>query len=285
MRIAPPERVEDRRLGQLDGVARPGRRAAPAVEDDQDDRPLGHATEAAAAQIGGERLDLERGAADERAVHVGLPAELGRIVRLDRAAVEDRDVEDPAQERVRLLGDLGRGGLARADRPDRLVGERQPLVRADLGADRVGLPREHLFRPARLALLVRLAHARDHAEAGLERGGRAASDALVRLAEELTPLRVPRQRAVDAELQEHPRRDLARERALVRPVDVLREHGDVAPGERLDGRVECREGRADGDLDALHAADRLAQRPAERRGLGPRLVHLPVAGDEHRGES
>ena len=30
-----PEPVEDRRLGQLDGVAWPGRRAAPPVEDDQ----------------------------------------------------------------------------------------------------------------------------------------------------------------------------------------------------------------------------------------------------------
>ena len=35
-----------------------------------------------------ERLDLERGAADERAVDVGLRQQLGGVVGLDRAAVE-----------------------------------------------------------------------------------------------------------------------------------------------------------------------------------------------------
>jgi hypothetical protein len=96
---------------------------------------------------------------------------------------------------------------------------------------------------------------------------------------------VARQRAVDPDLEQHRRGDLSGERALVRPVDVLREHGDAAPGEGVDGRVERRERRADGDLDPLRGDDGLTQRPAERRGLGPRLVHLPIAGDEHRGES
>ena len=35
MRELAPQPVEHRRLGQFDGVARPGRRAAPAVEDDE----------------------------------------------------------------------------------------------------------------------------------------------------------------------------------------------------------------------------------------------------------
>ena len=35
VRVLPPEPVEDGRLRQLDGVARPGRCAAPAVEDDE----------------------------------------------------------------------------------------------------------------------------------------------------------------------------------------------------------------------------------------------------------
>ena len=84
VRVLGPEPVEDRRVGQLDGVAGAGRRAAPAVEDDE--RYEG--TRGLANRC--ERVDLERGAADERAVDVGLGEELGRVVGLDRAAVEDR---------------------------------------------------------------------------------------------------------------------------------------------------------------------------------------------------
>ena len=92
VRVLGPEPVEDRRVGQVDGVARAGRRAAPPVEDDQRDygaRGLANRRE---------RVDLERGAADERAVDVGLGEELGRVVRLDRAAVEDRHVDQAAMK-------------------------------------------------------------------------------------------------------------------------------------------------------------------------------------------
>ena len=43
MRILPPEPIEHGSVGELDGVARPGRRAAPAVEDDERDYREGHA--------------------------------------------------------------------------------------------------------------------------------------------------------------------------------------------------------------------------------------------------
>ena len=85
-----PEPVEDRRVGELDGVPRPRRRAAPAVEDDE--RYEGRA----ALQIAANELDLERRPADERAVDVRLGEELGGVVRLDRAAVEDRHVDHGA---------------------------------------------------------------------------------------------------------------------------------------------------------------------------------------------
>src|SRR4029453_18229637 len=49
MRVALPERVEDLRLRELDGVAGPRRRQAPAVEDDERDA-LPHASVAAAAR-------------------------------------------------------------------------------------------------------------------------------------------------------------------------------------------------------------------------------------------
>ena len=60
----------------------------------------------------------------------------------------------------------------------------------------------------------RLADAGDHREPGLERGARRAGDRLVGLAEELAPLRVADERALDAELEQHRRRDLAGEGAL-----------------------------------------------------------------------
>ncbi len=49
MWVARTERIEHRRVGELDGVARPRWREPPAVEDDQDDGP--QATSAPALQI------------------------------------------------------------------------------------------------------------------------------------------------------------------------------------------------------------------------------------------
>ena len=79
MRVALAERVEDRRVGELDGVARPRRREPPAVEDDEDDGP--QATSAPARQIASNDGDVERGAADERAVHVRQREERRGVVR------------------------------------------------------------------------------------------------------------------------------------------------------------------------------------------------------------
>ena len=75
VRVLGPEPVEDGRVGELDGVARAGRRAAPAVEDDER-YETGFSLRPALANRG-ERVDVERGAADERAVDVRLGEELG----------------------------------------------------------------------------------------------------------------------------------------------------------------------------------------------------------------
>ena len=87
-----------------------------------------------------ERFELERRAADERTVDVRLREQLGRVVGLHRAAVEDGHVEQRLDERVRLLRELGRRGLAGADRPHRLVGDaraaRRPRARRPAGAGR-----------------------------------------------------------------------------------------------------------------------------------------------------
>ncbi len=118
-----PEPVEDRRVGELDRVARARRRDAPAVEDDE--RYERDTCGRLAYRLEG--VDVERGAADERAVDVRLREQLAGVVGLDRAAVEDRRVEERLDERVRVLRHLGRRGAAGADRPDRLVGEHEAV--------------------------------------------------------------------------------------------------------------------------------------------------------------
>ena len=70
----------------------------------------------------------------------------------------------------------------------------------------------------------------------------AARDGLVGLAEVLAPLGVADDRAADAELEQHRRRDLAGEGALVGPVHVL---GEDRSARSTDGDVERRERRAE----------------------------------------
>ena len=266
--VLAPEPVEHRRLSELDGVARPGRRAAPAVEHDER-----YEVEAAPANRC-EGVGLERRATDEGAVDRRLREELGGVLGLDRAAVEHRQVEQALDEAVRLLGQRGRGGLAGADRPDRLVCDHELLVRARRERDRLDLDLQDELGVAGLALLERLADAGDHGKTGLERGPRAAGDHLVRVAEEVPPLRVADERPLDAELEQHRRRDLAGVGTARLPVDVLRVDRPAA----LDRGRERDERRAEDDVDArrrVEAVEELAH-------LGRAFEHLPVAGDQHR---
>src|SRR3954454_13562879 len=223
-----------------------------------------------------EGLDVERGAADERTVDVRLRHQLVRVVGLDRAAVEHRTVEQRLHERMRLLRHLRRRGASRADRPHGLVRQDEPLVRTARVADRVDLDAQHRLHVACVALLLRLADARDDAEPGIERSLGAPRNSRIRLAEVLAPLGVADQRAGDAEAEQHRRRDLACVRALVLPVDVLRIRRE--PG--LDAMREGDPGRAHDGLDAGDACKALGK----RHGIRSR-EHLPVAGDDHDATS
>src|ERR687895_285886 len=138
-----------------------------------------------------EGLDLERGAAHERSVDVRLGEQLLRVLRLDRAAVEHGDREQGLDEGVRFLGQVRRRGLARADRPDGLVGDDKRVVLGQYG----DLAAEDVLGVASLALRLRLADAGDDAEAGAERPLGAARRRLVGLAEVLPPLGVTHDRA------------------------------------------------------------------------------------------
>jgi hypothetical protein len=144
-----------------------------------------------------------------------------------------------------------------------------------VSGDRGDLAAQHCLGLPRLALGLGLSDARDHGEPGFERRLAASPDCVVGLAEQLTALRVADDRALDAQLEEHRSRDLAREGALTLPVDVLRVDRDTA-ADRCDER---RERRAHDHLDPRRRRERLE----ECNRLGRPLEHLPVARDEHEG--
>ena len=87
---------------------------------------------------------------------------------------------------------------------------------------------------------------------------------------------------MDVDLDQHRRRDLAGERAL----SSLSACSARTPrrASRASSRPSPRaqERRADRDVDAVGGRDSRQQRLDELLGLGDRLVHLPVAGDQRR---
>ena len=84
------------------------------------------------------------------------------------------------------------------------------------------LPAEHVLGLAAATLLDRLADAYDDPQPGRQRAPHPQADGLVAFAEVLPALRVADEGSGDAELDEHRGRNLARVRALLVPVDVLR---------------------------------------------------------------
>src|SRR6478736_9862177 len=84
------------------------------------------------------------------------------------------------------------------------------------------LPTEDALRLPRLALLVRLADARDHAQTRFKCRSGALGDGLVGLAEVLPPLGVTDEGADDVQLEQQRRGDLARVCTFLLPVHVLR---------------------------------------------------------------
>ena len=86
VRVARDEVVEHRRVPRARRRCPARRGDPPAVEDDERDERDGSHRGAADRR---ERRRVERGAADERAVDGGLRHQLGGVLRLDRAAVED----------------------------------------------------------------------------------------------------------------------------------------------------------------------------------------------------
>ena len=118
-------------------------------------------------------------------------------------------------------------------------------------------------------------------QAGVERGGHLQRERLVGLAEVLAALGVAEHDAVDVELGEHRRRDLAGVGALGLVVHVLRVDLDARAARRVDHRLQRGERHADRDVGG-RGRDARQQAGDEHLGLRLRLVHLPVARDQRR---
>ncbi len=266
-----PQLVEHRRPSQRDRVARAVGREPPAVEHDQDSRRrrqlVGTRGANSAHQRGARRRSprttRRRGSRRRPARRRRRAARAARrVVGLDAAAVQHpralrllaRAVGDQrADERDRLLGLLGGRDLAGPDRPDRLVRDHdlaEPLG-LDPGQILLDLVAELALGVAGLALLLGLADAQDRHEAGRERRRDLQLERPVGLAEQLAPLGVAEDHAVDADLDQHRRRHLAGERALGRLVHVLRVDLDPRAARRVDHRLQRRERRADRDVDPV----------------------------------
>src|SRR5919108_4289601 len=142
-----------------------------------------------------ELVGVEAGAADQRAVDVRLGGQLLGVGGLDAAAVLDAQLvgggaahqlgDGAADQRDRLLGVLGGGGPAGADRPHRLVGDHQPgdLLGGQAGERAAHLALDDLGGLPGLALLEGPADADDRPHAGPEDRACLAVDQLVALAE------------------------------------------------------------------------------------------------------
>ena len=85
-----------------------------------------------------------------------------------------------------------------------------------------------------------------------------------------------------AGLPQHRRADLAGERALLLPVQVLPGDADVGVARRFGDRVQRRERRRHDDLDVVEVLDQAAELLDEHDRLVHGLEHLPVGGDEGR---
>ena len=174
---------------------------------------------------------------------------------------------------------VGRGETG-ADSPDGLVGDDDvlKLFRGNAAESHLDLFADDLHRHAFLALLEILADAEDDLETGVYGGADALRDGLVGLAEVGPSLAVADDDVGNAHRDEHRGGYLARESALVRPVDVLGAYLDVGAGGGLKRDLKIDVGDAGDDL-ALRVGYEGYDLLEKGLRLGGGLVHFPVAGD------
>ena len=150
-----------------------------------------------------------------------------------------------------LVCDLRCRSATGTDGPYRLIGDGKGTggglgVHVDQRGDH--LATDDLGSPTRLPLVQRLANAYDGTQSVLQGSGDLAADGFVRLAEELTALRVADDHVV-AQSDQHRRSHLAGEGSTLVGVHVLSSHGHAAPGHRIPNRRQRNEGRRDDEPD------------------------------------
>ncbi len=144
-------------------------------------------------------------------------------------------------------GHIGDGGCAAgADRPDRLVGDRQPVARSALRQRGGELRGDDRLRPTRVALGRRLAHAQDRVEPDGARGLRLGPDLRVGLALVGAAFGMAHDRETRADLLDHRRRDAAGMRAARGLMHVL--SADHERGRAVGRKLDQRGGHGDRDV-------------------------------------
>src|SRR5829696_958975 len=236
-----------------------------------------------------ERVNLEAGSADQRAVDVLLGHYLCGVFRLDGAAVQDayalgevfshfffEEVTDPAGG---VLGVFGGGGVAGTYGPDGLVGENDAL--AVYVFELFDHPRELagdlVPHATRVAFPFGLAYADDGQQVGVHGALRLSGDRVVGLAEGLAPLGVAHDHGPGPRVEEHGRGDLAGEGAGVFEVEVLRARGDPGVLGHPAHLVQAGEGDADGHVHLVGVGGTGQQGGRVLFCFPYGLVHLPVS--------
>ena len=157
-----------------------------------------------------------------------LPGITVDVRRPDATVRVERHAYFGANDGAHLLCHLGRRRPARADGPDRFVGDDDAvcLLRLNARQSRRHLTPHDGLRAARVALVHRFSDAQDGHQTCREHCVDLGVDEGVRLAEELPTLRVTDD-DVRAQTGQHPQRDLACECALRLGVGVLRTDSDA----------------------------------------------------------
>ncbi len=184
--------------------------------------------------------------------------------------------------RVRLAGLFGGRVAAGSDGPHRLVGndEAGNLIAGHAVEPDLDLTIEDLERLIAFAFLERLTDADDWRQLGAERGDGPPIHELVGIVEEPAALGVPDDHVLRARLAHHCGADLAGERALLLPVQVLSRHPNVRVASGFGDGMQRGERRRDDDLDVDDVLHHAAELFDEHDRLVDGLVHLPVGGDE-----
>ena len=240
-----------------------------------------------------EILRLQRSAAHQRAVHVGLFHQAVDGIGLDAAAVKDTDCvghlgvikirQRSANQLTNLLRLLESRRLTGADGPNRLVGDDAFCggKRAHAGKGLFDLRRDKILVSVRLTRFQRLPDANDGNQSRRDRRFGPFVDGLVRIAEILAPLGMADDDVLDAGVLQHGGGQLARISAAFFPMDILGAHADICGRPDFFGRQRQRRRRRANDngpvLHVFHQRQKLLQK---RLRLGVRLVHFPVARDD-----